>query len=438
MLDDLLGQARQRGAESADAVLIRSTDISVSRRLGALEELERAESEGIGLRVFFGRKQAVVSGSDLNKAALEELAERAVAMARQSPEDPYAGLAEAELLNGRDYALALEDDGEPTVDWLLAQCAEAEETALAVKGITNSEGASAYFSRSRVALATSNGFAREYGQTSTSLSLSVLAGKGTQMERDYDYAVVRHLKDFPQGEAIGHTAARRALERLGARRVRTCHVPVVFDPRVGRSLLSAFTGAISGGAVARGTSFLKNEMGRPVFAGGVTIIDDPYIPGGLGSRPFDGEGVVGPKLELVKNGVLQHWLLSCRSARQLGLPTNGRASRGLSSVPAPSTSNCYIAAGGISPAALIADIDEGLYVTETFGMGVNTVTGDYSQGAAGFWIEKGRKAWPVNELTIAGTLQEMFKSLTPADDLEFKYRTNTPTLRVERMTVAGS
>jgi PmbA protein len=438
-LAQLLDDARKLGATQADAILLGSTDISIGRRLGQLEELERAESKGIGLRVLVGQRQSTVSSSDLSRDSLKELAERAVAIAKQAPEDPYLCFADNDLLAGKAKDLGIEDSSEePSAEWLLARCAEAEEAALAVAGITNSEGASANFSRHQVALAISTGFAQEYGQTSASLSVSVLAGEGTGMERDYDYALVRHVCDLPDASQIGRNAAKYALARLNPRRVPTCQVPVIFDPRVGRSLLGNFTAAISGASVARGTSFLKDAMNTRIFGEQIKIIDDPLLHGGLGSKPFDGEGVVGHKLALVEKGELKHWLLDCRSAKQLGLKTNGRAGRSISSSPSPSATNTYIAAGTHTPDEMMAEIKNGFYVTETFGMGINLLTGDYSQGAAGFWIENGKKAYAVSEMTIAGKLQDMFLQMTPANDLEFRYRTNTPTLRVEKMTVAGS
>lgn len=438
-LEFLLKAAKTKGATAADAILLNSTDISVNWRLGKLEELERAESASIGLRVLIRQRQATVSCSDFSKEALEELAERAVAVARIAPEDPYLCLADPRQLAKTNIDLEIEDKNpEPTAEWLKQRCIEAEDAARSVEGITNSEGASASFSRHHVALATSTGFAQEYGQTSVNLSVSVLAGTGTAMERDYDFATMRHLKSLPDAAQIGRNAAANALARLNPRRVKTCQVPVIFDPRVGKQLVGYLTGAISGAAIARGTSFLKDSLNKPVFAPDVHVFDDPGMKSGLASKPFDGEGVTGQKLALVENGVLQHWLLDCRSARQLGLQTNGRASRSVSAAPSPSPTNTYLAAGKVTPQALMADIQEGFYVTETFGMGVNLLTGDFSQGASGFWIENGQKAYPVSEVTIAGKLQEMFLGLTPANDLEFRHRTNAPTLRIEKMTVAGS
>jgi PmbA protein len=438
LLPQLLKKVKALGADAADAMLMESTDLTVSRRLGALEEMERSESAGLGLRVLVRQRQSTVSTSDLTPATLDELAERAVTIAKQAPPDEHLSLAENTMLASSWPALDLADTQEPSADWLYAQCEAMEEAALATPGITNSEGASAHYAQSRITLATSNGFSGSYAGSSYSLSVSVVAGEGLQMERDYDFSSTRHRADLDAPEQIGKQAAAHALARLNPRKVATCQVPVIFDPRVGRNLLSSFASAISGSSVARGTSFLKQAMGEAVFSPSIQIIDDPHLPRGLASKPFDGEGLQNARLALVENGVLKHWLLDLRSANQLKLASNGRAARGLSSAPSPSATNLYIAAGAQSPEALMADIESGFYVTETFGMGVNLITGDYSQGAAGFWIEKGKKAYPVSEITIAGRLQDMFKQMTPANDLAFRYRANAPTLRIERMTVAGS
>ncbi len=438
VLAEVLDMAKQQGADDADAIFISGADISVGRRLGKMEEVERAESQAIGLRVIIDQRQAIVSASDITKDKLVILTERAVSMARQSPQDPYIGLAPNDILAQDIANLKLEDEAEPTTSWLFEQCTQAEEAALAISGITNSEGASAQFSRHKISLATSNGFAAEYGQTAITVSVSAIAGQGTNMERDYDYVQKRHLCDLPPVSDIGVSAAKKALARLGAKQVSSCQVPVIFDPRVGCTLLHNFLSAISGSAVARGTSFLRDKMGQQIFAADINIIDNPQIEKGLGSKPFDAEGVKGEKLELVKDGKLQHWLLNCRSANQLSLISNGRAQRSVSAAPLPAATNCYILPGKSTSQELISDIKAGFYVTDCFGMGVNIITGDYSQGAAGFWIENGEISYPVNEVTIAGRLQDMFMNITAADDLEFRYRSNTPTLRIDKMTVAGN
>ena len=315
---------------------------------------------------------------------------------------------------------------------------EAEEAARAVKGVTNSEGADASYSSRNIALVTSNGFAQSYKTSSASVSVSVLAGEGTAMERDYDYAIARHVSDLDNPATLGKNAGNRAIKRLNPQKIQSCTVPVVFDPRVSKSLVSTFASAINGAAIARGTSFLKDSLGKALFNPSVSIMDDPHRVRGLSSRPFDSEGVEGKKRALIENGVLTTWLLDLRSANQLNLTTTGHASRGLASPPSPSSSNLYMENGDISCQDLISDIKNGFYVTDTFGMGINTITGDYSQGANGFWIENGKISYAVSEITIAGNLGDMFKNITPANDLEFRYGTNAPTLRVESMTIAGA
>lgn len=437
LLEAALADAQAAGADAADAVHIAATDLSVSQRLGLPEEMERAESEGIGLRVFVGERYAISSLSDLSREALREGAERAVAMARASIDDPYSRLAAPEEWGEPAEALDLYDPQEPPIEWMREQCRIAEDAARAPAGITNSEGAEMSVSQHRFSLASTAGLWRSAASSSWSLSVSVLGGSGEAMERDYAYAMARHRADLPDATLIGFEAAQRTLKRLNPKKQSTQQVPVIFEPRIAKSLLSYFAQAISGAAVARGTSFLKDKRGQPVFAPGITIIDDPHRKRGLASRPFDAEGLANPALTLVEDGVLHDWLLDLRSAAQLGLRGNGRAARGLGSAPSPSSTNLYMQPGSDSPQALMSDIAQGFYVTEAFGMGVNLVTGDYSQGASGFWIENGEIAYPVSELTLAGHLAEMFATLRPADDLRFDYATNAPTLRIERMTVAG-
>lgn len=438
LLADVIAKARRKGADAADALSVDSTSISLAWRLGALEKLERAESGDIGLRVFLGRRQAIVSSSERTPAALDELVERAVSMARAVPEDPYCGLADAAELATEMPDLDICDREEPTAERLVAMARAAEDSARAVPGITNSEGADVGWGRSRVALAASNGFAYGYVSSGVSLSVSVLAGDAAGgMERDTDYASAVHLADLRSPEEVGHSAATRTVLRLGARKVATRPVPVVFARRTARSLLGHFLSAINGATVARGTTFLKDRMGEAIFAPGITVVDDPLRRRGLRSKPCDGEGIATRPLTLVQDGVLRTWLLDLRSARQLGLKTTGRAARGTSSPPSPSPTNVYIGAGAVTAADLIADIKEGFYVTELSGFGVSMVTGDYSRGAAGFWIENGVFTYPVHEVTIAGNLKDIFRQVTAADDLEFRYGVDSPTLRVEGMTVAG-
>jgi len=438
LLAELLTTARKAGADSADAVLFESSSLEVSYRLGEPEDLERSESRDLGLRVFMGQRQAIVSSTDLGKAALDELVERAVAMARVAPEDPYCGLADPARLCAAPPELDLLDADEPTPERLYDQAGRAEAAALAVDGVTNSDGAGAGWGRSSVALATTGGFAGGYAASSHSVHASVVAGEGTGMERDYDFTSARYAADLDDPDALGRAAGERAVRRLNPRKVASTQVPVVYDPRVSRSLLGHFSGAISGQAVARGTSFLKDAMGDAVFGDAIVVVDDPHRPRGLASKPFDGEGVANERRTLIDGGRLQTWLLDSSAARQLGLETTGHAARGTSGPPSPSSSNLYMQPGTLTPEAMIGEIDDGFYVTELIGFGVNGVTGDYSRGAAGFWIEKGQLAYPVSELTIAGNLKEMFLNVTPADDLEFRYGSNAPTLRVDGMMVAGT
>jgi len=436
-LDGLLRDARRAGADAADAILVASVAASVSYRLGRLEELERAESWDLGLRVFVGERVAFVSSTDLSRATVRELPARAVAMARLAPEDKFACLAPADRLASAWPDLDLEDPHEPSAEILIERARGVEGAAMAVPGITNSEGGGASFGRSEIALATSEGFFGRYAGTSHGIGVAVVGGEGTTMERDYDSVSARHSHDLESAEAVGRRAGERTVARLNPRKARSQAVPVVFEPRVASGLLGHFAGAISGASIARGVSFLKDEMSKTVFAPEITIVDDPHRPRGLRSKPFDGEGVRNERTSLVENGVLKTWILDCASAKQLGLETTGHASRGTGGPPSPSTTNLYMEAGSVSPDDLIADIVQGFYVTELIGMGVNTVTGDYSRGASGFWIENGKIAWPVAGVTIAGNLKNMFRQLTPASDLVFRYGTNAPTLRVEGMTVAG-
>ncbi len=438
LLQDLIGRARHAGADAADAVYFEGTSLSHGRRLGKTEKLERSEGHDLGLRVFVGRQQAVVSSSDRSPKALEELVERAVAMARTVPEDPYCGLAEPDEVAREWPALDMDDPEEPGIEVLIERARAAEEAALAVSGVTNSEGAEAGWGRSRVVLAASNGFVGSYSGTSQGVSASVIAGAGGGMERDYDYASAVYAADLRDPAEIGKSAGERAVKRLGAKKMATGRCPVVFDPRVARGLVSALLGAISGPAIARGTSFLKDKLGERIFPEAITIIDDPHRPRGLRSKPFDAEGLANRRRAIIDKGVLTTWLLDLRSARQLGLKSIGHASRGTSSPPGPAPTNVWIEPGEVDPKALIADIKSGFYVTEMMGMGVNGVTGDYSRGAAGFWIDNGEIAFSVSEMTVAGNLKDMFLRLVAANDLEFRSGIDAPTLRIDDLTVAGA
>jgi PmbA protein len=434
----LLNYARKSGADAADVVFVGGTNLSVVIRGGKQETLERSESSGIGLRVWRGKKCASVSTDDISETSLQELASRAVDMADFATIDEHNFLSDSDLWVKNIPDLQLADDFEPTANYLQELAQKMEQVALSQNGITNSEGADAGYSKSEFVLATSKGFMQKSRDTSFALSVSVLAGTGDKMERDYDYRLSRFASDLPSPESIGLKAAENAVARLNPRKKSTCKVPVVFDKRVSKDLLSNFAGSINGAAIVRGTSFLKDAMNQPIFSEKVNIFDDALLVRGLGSQAFDAEGVACGKLQLVENGVLKSWLLDLRSSSKLGLKTTGHASRGLGSNPSPSSTNLYMAAGKLSFNDMIADIDDGFYVTETFGMGINLITGDYSQGASGFWIEGGEIIYPVSELTIAGNLRDMLKGVSPANDLEFRYGKNAPTLRVDGMTVAGN
>jgi PmbA protein len=438
LLDDLIAKAKKAGADAADALLASGVALSHAQRLGEVERLERAESRDLGLRVLIGKRQAIVSSTDESPAALTELVERAVAMARTVPEDPYCGLAEPDQLAREISDLDICDWEEPAPEVLIERARACEDAARAVEGVTNSEGAEAGWSLSRIALAASNGFSGAYAASRHSVGVSVLAGEGLGMERDYEFATVTFGADLEDPAELGTRAGGKAVKRLGARKPKTGKFPIVYDPRVAGSLLRHLAGAISGPAIARGTSFLKEKMGKAVFAKGITVVDDPHRRRGLRSKPFDGEGVANQRRNVIDDGTLTTWILSLSSARQLGLPTTGHASRGTSGPPSPSITNFYLEPGPQSPEELMADIKSGFYVTEMMGMGVNGVTGDYSRGASGFWIENGKIAYPVSELTVAGNLKDMFRHLTPASDLKFRYGIDAPTVRVDGMTVAGA
>jgi PmbA protein len=434
----LVGEAIKAGADAADALVAEGTSHAASFRLGKLEDIERSEGQDLGLRVMIGQRQAIVSSSDLSREGLGPLAERAVAMARLAPEDPYCGLAPEDRLAKDFPELDLIDPVEPGSDHLIDLARTAEEAALATPGVTNSSGAGASWGRSGIVLATSAGFVGSYGATSQGISVSVVAEDEAGMESDYDYTQARHGEDLDSAESIGVNAGARVIKKLGARKMASQSVPVVYDPRISSGLIGHLAGAISGSGIARGSSFLKDRMGDQIFKSGITIVDDPHIKRGFGSKPFDGEGVANGRTNLIEDGTLTTWLLDTATARQLKLETTGHASRGIGGPPSPGTSNLYMEPGTLSPAELMADIKSGFYVTGLIGSGVSGITGDYSRGASGFWIENGEITFPVSEITIAGNLKTMFPELTPASDLEFKGRVNAPTIRIDGMTIAGT
>ncbi|ATE66983.1 TldD/PmbA family protein [Rhizorhabdus dicambivorans] len=436
---DLVAAARKAGADAADALYVCNNSTQISVRLGALEDVERSEGEEIGLRLFVGSRSASVSSSDLSADALAQLVVRAVAMAREAPEDPYAGLApEDRLLRGPAPDVDGDDGADPSPAALRERGEAAEDAARAVKGVTNSEGAGASASRSVIALATSTGFARGYSTSGYGCSASVIAGEGANMQRDYAYHSTRHIADLEDAAAIGARAGDRAVKRLNPGKLSSGAMPIVYDPRVSAGMLGHLAGAITGAAVARRTSFLLDRLGEQVFARGITVRDDPLRRRGLRSKPFDGEGLPTAARDIIADGVLTGWIMDSASARQLGLAPTGHATRGVGGPPGAGLTNLYLEAGALSPEELIADIKLGVYVTELIGQGVNGVTGDYSRGASGFVIRDGRICEPVAEITVAGNLKDMFRELTPASDLVFRRAVDAPTIRIEGMTVAGA
>jgi len=437
ILDDLLAGARKAGAESCDALMVEGASLAIAERLGRPEKLVRAEGRDLGLRVLVGKRQAIVSSTDFSPRALDELAARAVAMARSVPEDPYCGIADSAEIATEVPQLDLCDPSEPTAEMLMERVRAVEAAARAVPGVTNSEGAEASWGRGVIALAASNGFRQGYATSQSSISVAVVAGEGTGMERDYDFSSAVYAAELEDPAAVGRRAGEKAVKRLGPRKLATAKMPVVFDPRVANSLVGHLSSAVNGASIARGISFLKDKLGARILPAGLDIVDDPHRRRGLRSRPFDGEGLANARSLLVEDGVLKTWILDLRSARQLGLKSTGHAARGTSSPPGPATTNLHLAPGKRSPEELMSDIAGGFYCTELVGFGVNNVTGDYSRGAAGFWIEKGEVAYPVSEITIAGNLKEMYANVVPANDLVFRYGTNAPTLRIDGMTVAG-
>jgi PmbA protein len=433
----LVEAARRAGADAADAVAMRGISQGVEVRDGRVEESERSEGDDVGLRVLVGQRQAVVSTNDVSGDGVARLAERAVAMARVAPDDKYAGLADPSLLARELPDLDLLDPVVPSTADLERRASEAEAAAMNVKGVSKSGGASASVGIGGMVLVTSTGFHGSYLRSSHGISMTAIVGDGTAMERDYDYTSAPHAADLRTPESVGRTAGERTVARANPRKVETCKVPVVFDPRVSGSLVGHLSAAINGAAIARKTSFLRDRLGEQLFAKNIRIIDDPLRRRGLRSQPFDAEGVNVKRLALIDEGVLTTWLLDCATARELGLATTGHAHRGVSSSPSPGPYNLHLEAGEASPTELISDIKQGFYVTDLIGSGVNGVTGDYSRGASGFWIENGKMTYPVSEVTIAGHLLQIFKSMVPANDLEFRYGVNAPTVRIEGLTLGG-
>lgn len=430
----LVEAAKKAGADSADAVVVSAQSLGVDVRLGKVEETRRSEKDGFSLRVFVGARTAAVSANDVS--AVDELAARAVAMAKVAPEDAYAGLADESRLAKNFPDLELFDESELDAEALSARATETEEAGLSIKGVSNSSGASAGFGTGGLVLVTSDGFCGSYRSSSFSTSVSVVAGEGTGMERDYDFDSKRHLADLRAPAEIGKGAGERAVKRLNPRKVKSQTLSVIYDPRVSTGLVSHLAGAVNAASIARKTSFLRDDMDKEIFGSSIRISDDPHRLRGPASRPFDGEGVAAEAMDIIQDGVLKTWFLDTATAKELQLKTNGRAVRGGAN-PSPGSTNLTLHEGEKSPEEMMKDIGEGLYITELIGSGVSLVTGDYSRGASGYWIENGEIAYPVSEITIAGNLRDMFARLIPANDLEYRFSTNAPSILIEDMAVAG-
>ena len=437
--ESLVERGIAAGATAADALYIGDRSSGVQVRLSNIDNVSRSEGEEIGLRLFVGQRSATVASSDLSDEALGTLVERCLAMAKEAPEDAFAGLAPAELLEHGEPPFLDSDDGlEPDPSELRERALATEAAALVVPGVTNSNGASASASAAIVALATSAGFSGAYRTSGHGCSASVIAGEGATMQRDHAWHSARHLADLEAAEEIGGRAGERAVARLNPGRPKPGRYPIIFDPRVSSTLLGHLAGAINGASVARKTSFLRDKLLAPVFGPGVTIVDDPLRLRGIRSRPFDAEGVRVSRQELVSGGILEQWIADSASARQLGIEPTGHAARGVGGAPGASPSNFYMEAGARTREELMASVTEAVLVIELIGQGVNGITGDYSRGAAGFMVRGGEIAEPVSEITIAGNLIDMFASLEPASDLEFRRGVDAPTILVPEMTVAAA
>jgi PmbA protein len=438
LLNGVVAAAMAAGADAAEAVFAERAALSVTARLGALEEVEREESRELGVRVFIGQRQASVSGSDVSTEGRARLVERVMAMARLAAEDPYAGLAPADrLANGGRLELDLFDPAEPGPEELESRAMAADESALAVEGVTNSSGGSATWSSSAWRLATSNGFAGEYRATASSISAQAIAGEGAAMEQAGEGRATRWGEDLPRPAQVGAEAGHRAVASLGARKIASTTAPVIFENRLASSLLGPLIGAISGPSVARGVSFLKDKLGCALFAADISVTDDPHRSRGLGSSPFDDEGVANVAMDIVADGVLTTWLLNSSSARQLGLATTGHASRGLAGPPSVGVSNLTLSVGPSDRTGLMRDAGAGLLVTSMFGPSLNTNTGDWSVGCSGHWFEGGEIAYPVTEIAVAGNLIDIYRRLVPGSDLEFRGHVNAPSILVDALSIAG-
>ncbi|MDJ0858582.1 MAG: TldD/PmbA family protein [Dinoroseobacter sp.] len=441
LTEALLRAATKAGADAADALVVEGTSISIDVRNGTLEQAERSEGIDLGLRVLVGQRASVVSASDTSPDTVAQMAERAVAMAAEAPEDPYLGLATSEQL-AKDWdidALALADPApEPTPAHLQDLAARAEASAAGFEGISQVQSASAGYGARKIHLAASNGFSAGYARTDIGVSVVAITGEGTDMERDYAGETRIFAEDLPTPEEIGALAAERTLSRAGARKPPTGAFPVLYDERISSALVGHLLAAASGGAVARGASWLRDALGTQVLPKGLSIIEDPHRQRISGSRPFDAEGLPTQRRAIVDDGVLTGWTLDLATGRKLDMPSTANAARGTSSGPSPSVTNVALTQSDQTRDDLIADMGTGLLVTSMIGASINPTTGDYSRGASGFWVENGEIAYPVNECTIAGNLRDMLMRMTPANDARAHLSRVVPSLLVEGLTIAGS
>jgi len=435
--DFLIKKSKKSGADNVDVVYIENTNIDVGCRLRKIERLERSESNDLGLRFIKNKKQVIVSSNDLAQKSLEELVFKASKMVGAVPKDPYCSIAKKKDLIKKIPNLEIFDNKEPTIKSLKDKVIEAENAGLDVKGITNSEGTEIGWNKSKIYLFNSNGLNVNYQSSSYGIYAVLIAGSGTSMEREYEFASSVFEKDLTKTSLVGKKAGELAVKKLNPKKIKTSKIPVIFSPRVANSFLKHLSNAINGNSITRGTSFLKKKLNKKIFSSDINIIDDPLKKRGLQSKPFDGEGLETKKTQIIKNGKLKTWFLDLATAHQLKLKSTAHASRNISSPPTPNPTNLYFEPGNISPKNLIGNIKKGIYLTELMGSSVNLINGDYSRGGSGFWIDKGQITYPVNEITIADNLNEMFKKIILANDLEFKQGLNSPTMLIEDMIVAG-
>ncbi len=441
LTEQMLTAARQAGADAADAIAVDGTSVSIDVRGGALEKAERSEGIDIGLRVFVGQRQACVSASDTKAATLAEMAERAVAMAKEAVDDPHAGLADPSQLAtdlGTDRLALFDPSDEPDPSALHDDAARAEAAALRNKGISQVQSASAGYGRRRVHLAASNGFSGGYSRSDRGISCVAISGTGTAMERDYDYDSRVFQADLRDADEIGTVAAARAVERAGARKPKTGAFPAIFDERVASTLIGSILQAVNGSMIARGSSWLRDAVGQQVLPKGISLIEDPHRPRCPGSRLFDAEGLPTSKRLIIDDGILTGWTLDLATARKLGMASTANASRGTQAPPSPGLSNVELTQGNQSRDEMIAQMGTGLLITSMIGSTINPNTGDYSRGAAGFWVENGEITYPVNECTVAGNLRDMLMTITPANDARTHLSRVVPSLLVEGLTLAGN